>query len=148
MSNVFVRKKTKRLGKNLPEQNKKERAGDGGYDSEIAVLNAPETRRKTRTMVFQDVSYFARRSLCCLFFCSEYRGRDRWSQSLAIVLIDGKPIQHLSRPLSRAGRAPLTNVSTLTFLQLSWNKKASLFLSDVAIKCNHSSGVYFPFCKS
>lgn len=35
--------------------------------------------------------------------------------------------------------------SSSTFAPLSKKKRTSLFPSDVAIKCNHSSGVYFPF---
>lgn len=102
--------KGERRGENLPEENKRKALEMEGATVRLQFWMHRRPGEKGEQWSFRTCPSLRVALFAVSFFCSQYRGRDRSSESLAIALIDGKPIQHLHRPLSWARRALLTNV--------------------------------------
>lgn len=105
-------------GENLPEENKRKALEMEGATVRLQFWMHQRPGEEGEQWSFRTCPSLRVALFVVSSFCSQYRGRDRWSESLAIALIDGKLIQHLYRPLLVTRRAPLTNVSTLTLLPL------------------------------
>lgn len=118
MLNGLQLKKRERRGENLPVENKRKALEMEGATVRLQFWMHRRPGEKGEQWSFRTCPSLRVALFVASSFCSQYRGRDRWSESLAIALIDGKPIQHLYRPPSRKRRALLANVSTLTLLPL------------------------------
>lgn len=143
----FRSPKRERQGENLPKENKRKALEMEGATVRLQFWMHRRPGEKGEQWSFRTCPSLRVALFVASSFCSQYRGRDRWSKSLAIALIDGRPIQHLYRPLSRAKRALRTNVSTLTLLPLFVLHSISRFPVTLYLRIHHSSSTFAPLSK-
>lgn len=134
-------------GENLPEENKREALEMEGATVRLQFWMHRRPGEKGEQWSFRTCPSLRVALFAASSFCSQYRGRDRWSESLAIAQIDGKPIQHLYRALLWTRRALLTNVSALTLLPLFVLHCISRFSLVRYIFEEHSSSTFAPLLK-